>query len=429
VYHRVVLTEILTIGDELCRGEIVDTNSSWLASALWDLDITVGWMTSCRDLAEDIRQAVNLATDRADLVLVSGGLGPTEDDLTVEVVADLAGGEAVIHEPSRERMEARFARANFRITPNNLRQVRIPEGATAFVNPIGLAPAFEVAIAGTPVICMAGPPRELRSVFEAQIRGRVLALRDAAGSARQRVARRVYRVFGMGESHVGAAVQGITQGVNGASVHFQFSFPETLVKIVVRDPDEAVAKAGLAQIDGRIRQAIGRSLYGVDEDSLAGVLGRALGAAGLSVATAESCTGGLIGKLITDVPGSSDYYRGGAVTYSNGEKSRQLGVLESTLRDRGAVSEACVEEMALGCRERFESDLAVAVSGVAGPGGGTPDKPVGTVWLAVAGPSGRCTTRRFVWPGERDQVRMLAAYWGLAMVLAEARALEAERGS
>ncbi len=429
MYHRLVLTEILTIGDELCRGEIVDTNSSWLASALWDLDITVGWMTSCRDLAADIRQALVLAADRADLVLTSGGLGPTEDDLTVDVVAELAGVEPVIHEPSRERMEARFARARFRVTPNNLRQVRVPDGATVFVSPVGLAPAFEVSLSGTPVICAAGVPRELRAVFESEVRSRVLAVRDAAGSARQRIARRIYRVFGMGESHVGAAVQGITQGVNGASVHFQFSFPETMVKVVVRDPDEAAARAGLAQIDGRVRQALGRSLYGVDDDSLAGVVGRSLTAAGLTLATAESCTGGLIGKLVTDVPGSSAYYRGGAVTYSNEEKQRQLGVSESTLRDHGAVSEACVEEMARGCQERFGTDLAVAVSGIAGPDGGTPDKPVGTVWLAVAGPAGRCITRRFVWPGERDQVRALAAHWGLAMVLAESRAREAERGS
>jgi len=429
VYHRVVLTEILTIGDELCRGEIVDTNSSWLASALWDLDITVGWMTSCRDLVADIERSLALAADRADAVLVSGGLGPTEDDLTVEVVAALAGVEPVFHEPSRERMEKRFAKANFRITPNNLRQVRVPDGATAHVSPVGLAPAFEVAIAGTPVFCAAGVPRELRAVFDSALRQRLLELRDAAGGDRQRIARRVYRVFGKGESHVGAAVQGLTQSVNGASIHFQFQFPETLVKVVVRDSDPAAAERGLEEIDGGVRAALGRSLYGIEEDSLAAVTGRALSGAGLTLSTAESCTGGQIGSLVTGVPGSSEYYRGGAITYSNEEKSRQLGVLDATLREHGAVSEACVEEMARGCRERFGTDLAVAVSGIAGPGGGTPDKPVGTVWLGVAGPGGKCITKRFVWPGERDQIRTLAAFWGLAMVLAEAKVLEAKRGA
>jgi len=409
--------EILTIGDELCRGEIVDTNSSWLAARLWDLDITVAWMTSCRDLDGDIRRAIGDAVGRADAVLVSGGLGPTEDDLTVDVVAALAGVEAQVDEPSLQKMTARFARADYRLTPNNLRQVRAPVGARVFVNPAGLAPGFEVGIGSVPVFCMPGVPRELHAIFDSALEARLIELREARGEAVERMAKRIFRVFGMGESHIATALAGLVDGIEGASLHYQVKFPETLVKIVVRAADEQTARQRLEAIDGDVRARLGDKLYGTGDDTLAGVLGAQLRAAGATLATAESCTGGLVGALVTDVAGSSDYFAGGAVVYSNAEKVRQLGVSERTLARHGAVSRECVEEMARGARDRFGTDYAVAVSGVAGPGGGTDDKPVGTVWLAGVGPDGAEHAREFRWPGARDQVRRLAAHAALGMVL------------
>ncbi len=412
-----MLAEIVTIGDELCRGEIVDTNSSWLAEKLWDLDITVAWMTSCRDLQADIARALKEATGRADLVLVSGGLGPTEDDLTVEVVAGLAGGGTVEDAEARAHMEARYRAANFRLTPNNLKQVLVPQGARVLGNPVGLAPAFEVGIGGVPVVCMPGIPRELHAIFERSLRDRIVELREARGEKVERIARRIFRVFGKGESHIAAALAGVIDGVKGASLHYQVKFPETLVKVVVRDRDEAQAAARLAAVDGKIRAALGPRLYGIDGDSLPAVLGRRLRESGQTLATAESCTGGMIGALITRVSGSSSYYLGGAVTYANGEKIRQLGVSAETLESDGAVSEACVRQMAAGIRQRTGAGIGVAVSGIAGPDGGTPDKPVGTVWLAVDGPGQRSRTKLFTWPGARDQVRELAAHWALALVM------------
>lgn len=413
-----VRAEILTIGDELCRGEIVDTNATWLAGELWDMDVTVAWMTSCRDLDDDMRHAITAAASRADLVLVSGGLGPTEDDRTVDVLASLIGVEPVIHEPARQRMEERFARLGLRPAMNTLRQVRVPAGARVLANPEGAAPGFEVSVNHVPVFCMPGVPAEMRAIFDGAIRARVEALRQARGEGVERIARRVYRVFGAGESHVAAALEGVMDGVAGGSLHFQVAFPEVLVKVVIRDRDRdpAAAAARLDPVDRTIRARLGRKLYGTDDDSLAAALGRALGAAGATLATAESCTGGMIGALITAVPGSSAYYIGGAVTYSNEEKSRQLGVRPEVLVEHGAVSEACVIEMARGARAAFGADYAVAVSGIAGPGGGTEDKPVGTVWLAVAGPGG-CTTRHMFWPRGREQIRRLAACWALAMAL------------
>jgi nicotinamide-nucleotide amidase len=414
----VVRAEILTIGDELCRGEIVDTNASWLAAELWDLDVTVNWMTSCRDVDADIREAITAAAGRADLIVVSGGLGPTEDDLTVDVLSALLGVEPVTDEPALERMKERFARARHPLTVNSLRQVRVPAGARVLGNPVGLAPGFEVAIRGVPVFCMPGVPSEMRGIFEHAIRERVVALREARGEAVERIARRIYHVFGLGESQVATALEGALDGVAGCSVHYQVKFPEVLVKIVIRDRDAAAADARLAAADAAVRERLDDKIFGTDDDELATALGRALGQAGATLATAESCTGGMIGSMITDVAGSSSYFVGGAITYSNEEKTRQLGVRPEVFVEHGAVSEACVIEMAQGARARFGTTYAVAVSGVAGPGGGSEDKPVGTVWLAVAGPA-RCATKRMFWPRDRASIRRLTAFWAMDMVMRE----------
>jgi competence/damage-inducible protein CinA-like protein len=423
--------EILTIGDELCRGEIVDTNSSHFAARLWDLSITTRWMTSCNDDAADMAAALTQAVSRADLVVCSGGLGPTEDDLTVDVIAGLLGVPAVIDEAARTRLEAWFtqrvlpslepgvAAAGISITPLLLRQVRVPEGARVYPNPAGLAPGFEVVFRGVPVLFLPGFPREIQAILEAGMDRRFAELREARGEV-ERIARRIYRVFGRGESQISQACRGMIDGVAGASIHYQVKFPEILVKLVVRGRDAAVADAALAALDADIRERLRGFLYSDGDETLIERVVRRLIDAGKTVATAESCTGGMIGEMLTRRPGSSRAVLGGAITYSNAEKVRQLGVREATLASHGAVSEPTVREMALGARERFGADLAVAVSGIAGPDGGSPDKPVGTVWLAVAGPPGAAgdgvITKKLAWPGARDQIRTLASWWALKLI-------------
>jgi nicotinamide-nucleotide amidase len=410
-----VKSEILTIGDELCRGEIVDTNSSWLADKLWGLGVQVTWMTSCRDDRADMRRAFDQAAARAPLVLVSGGLGPTADDLTVDVLADALGVEVQVHEPSVERMRARFEKAGYALTPNNVRQCRAPAGAEVFGNPAGLAPGFGVTLSGARVFVMPGVPRELHAIFDQFVAPRVAEL--AATS--ERVARRVHRVFGKGESHVDHALKGICDGVPGATVHYQVVFPETLVKLVVRDVDPEAAEQRVARMDAALRERLGELAYAEGADSLPAVVGRALNDRGQTLAVAESCTGGMLGSLLTDVAGSSEYFVGGWIVYANEAKVRDLGVRPETLAAHGAVSRACVEEMARGARERSGATWALAISGIAGPGGGTPEKPVGTVHVALDGP--RPAHRTFVFPGARDQVRRLAAYWAMATLLRELR--------
>lgn len=431
--------EILTIGDELCRGEIVDTNSSYLAARLWDLDITTRWMTSCNDDDDDITTAVAQAVARADIVLCSGGLGPTEDDLTVDVVSRLAGAAVVVDEPARVRMQERFGRLLTRgqlpgadleeLTRIQLRQVRVPMGARVHGNPAGLAPCFEVPVRGIPVICLPGIPRELHAIFDGALGSRLAELREARGQV-ERIARRIYRAFGRGESQVSQACRGLVDGVAGASIHYQVKFPETLVKLVVRDRDKAAAQARLEALDAGVRERLAGVVYGTGEETLVERVTRRLLEAGITVATAESCTGGMVGELLTRLPGSSGAFAGGAITYSNAEKVRQLGVPPQILEAHGAVSEQTVRAMATGALERFKTTLAVAVSGIAGPDGGTPDKPVGTVWLAAAryqhpeeepdNVEGTCitdlVTKQLAWPGARDQIRLLASWWALRLV-------------
>jgi nicotinamide-nucleotide amidase len=410
--------EILTIGDELCRGEIVDTNSSYLAQRLWDLDITTRWMTSCCDEDDDITSALRAAVGRADVVLCSGGLGPTEDDLTVDVVARLAGTEPVIDAVARARMEQFFTKGNVRVNEIQLRQVRVPAGARVLGNPAGLAPCFEQMIEKVPVFCLPGIPRELHAIFDQALGPRLAELREAAGDV-ERIARRIYRTFGRGESAISQLCRGLIEsfgdGVAGATIHYQVKFPETLVKLVVRDRDQAAADARLAAMDAQVRERLAGVLYGTGDDNLVAVVTKKLIAGRHTVATAESCTGGMIGELLTMLPGSSAAFTGGAITYSNAEKVRQLGVREDTLAAHGAVSEPAVREMAAGARARFGTELAVAVSGIAGPDGGTPEKPVGTVWLALASPAG-VTTKQLAWPGTRDQIRTLSAWWALKLI-------------
>lgn len=418
--------EILTIGDELCRGEIVDTNSSYLAARLWELGITTRWMTSCNDDEADIRAAMSQAVARADVVVCSGGLGPTEDDLTVDVVSALAGVAPVVDEPAKVRMQERFGRLLSsgqvpgrdveELTQIQLRQVRVPAGSRVLGNPVGLAPGFEQALSGVPVICLPGVPRELHGIMDQALASRLAELREAAGGEIERIAKRMYRAFGRGESQVSQACRGMIDGIAGASIHYQVKFPETLVKLVVRDRDQAAADARLATLDAELRRRLAGVVYGEGEDTLVEKVTRRLIATGTTVATAESCTGGLIGELLTRMPGSSRAFVGGAVAYSDAEKVRQLGVAQATLDTHGAVSEETVREMAAGAISRFGVKMAVAVSGIAGPDGGTPDKPVGTVWVALARGSGAITTKKLSWPGQRDQVRLLSAWWALKLI-------------
>jgi nicotinamide-nucleotide amidase len=402
--------EILTIGDELNRGEIIDTNSSWLAERLTSLGVYVRWRTSVTDQPEDMTVALKQAAGRAGLVVCSGGLGPTDDDRTVDVVSALLGVAPTTEPAHAEKMRARFAARGFELTPNNLRQVRVPAGAAVMPNEPGLAPGFGVRMGETELYFMPGVPREMKSIFDQHIAPRV-----AARVGGVRAQKRIWRVAGKGESHVDHALRGLVDGLEDTTLHFRIAYPENLVTVVVRRSDEAAANEVLDRLDVEVRKRLGDHVYATGETTLAAAVGQRLLARGQTLAVAESCTGGMVGQWITAVPGSSRWFVGGVIAYANSVKEGLLGVQPATLAAHGAVSEPVVLEMAEGARRSTGAAWGVAVSGVAGPDGGTADKPVGTVFVAVAG-AGVQEARKLFWPSEREQIRQLASQAALHLL-------------
>ncbi len=401
---------LLTIGDELSRGEIIDSNAAFLGAELTSLGVYVRQRIGCNDRLSDIVDALRAAANNSQIVVASGGLGPTSDDLTVDAVSSLLGVDPVMEPDHEARMRERFGQRKFAITPNNLRQVRIPAGAEVLPNRTGLAPGFSVQIGQARCFFMPGVPREMKPMFGEQAVPKIRALLP-----KQTVVRRVYRTLGLGESHVDHRLQDLLAATESlrhpdsvaVTIHYRLAFPEVLVTLMLSGASEDRVEQAAAVLDAEIHQRLGHALYGTGDDELAAVVGKALLARGATLATAESCTGGMIGQTITAISGSSAYYLGGVIAYANAVKQGVLGVSDATLRDHGAVSEACVRELSEGVRKLLGATYGIAVSGVAGPSGGTPEKPVGTVWIAAAGPD-RTLCRLVSWPGDREQVRKIA---------------------
>ena len=401
---------LLAIGDEVLRGEISNTNAAFLSERLFEAGFEIIEHAVFSDDPQAIRKALVRLRAEADIIVATGGLGPTEDDRTVDVVADLLGTGTVADEPSLGAMKKRFATHGFELTPNNLRQVRVPVGAQALPNAAGIAPGFVVHLGSVEAYFMPGVPREMERMFLDEVAPRLSRRMVEVGGPPPAV--RTWHVYGMGESHIDHRLAGILNGVEGATLHFRTSNPVNHVKVVIRGGDAAETRATLERIDAELRKRIGPGIYAIDGESFAAAVAKALKAQGATLALAESCTGGLAGELITSEPGASTFFRGSIVAYSDEVKTNVLGVKSETLADFGAVSEPAAREMAEGAKRVCGSSVAVAVTGVAGPDGGSPDKPVGTVCFAVCGPgSTRTSTKLFA--GGRERVRNAAAYYAL----------------
>jgi nicotinamide-nucleotide amidase len=403
---------LLAIGDEVLRGEVVNTNCTFIADRLFEAGFTVSEQLVVSDDPVDIRAALVRLRASADVIVATGGLGPTEDDRTVDVVADIFGTGTVPDEPSLGAMKKRFATHGFELTPNNLRQVRIPVGAKALPNTAGIAPGFVVRLGGADAYFLPGVPREMERMFLDEVMPRLAVHLAEKGVPRAAV--RTWHVYGMGESHIDHRLAGLLTGVQGATLHFRTSHPVNHVKVVVRGKSIEEEQATLERIDAELRKRIGPGIYAADGASFPAAVAKSLRAQEppATLAIAESCTGGLAGQLITSEPGSSEFFRGGIVAYADEVKTGVLGVKSETLADFGAVSEPVAREMAEGAKRVCGSSVAVAITGVAGPGGGTPDKPVGTVCFAVCGP-GTTRTSTKLFAGNRERVRVAAAYYAL----------------
>ena len=404
--------EILTIGDEILRGEIVDTNKAFLAERLLLLDVEPRFQSTVADDPADITDAFRRAAGRVDVVLVSGGLGPTRDDLTIEVLAGAFGRKLALHQASLEALRGFFRALGREMSPNNEKQAWLPEGAEALPNPIGTAPGCFLEERGVLFFCLPGVPRELRRMMDEQVAPRIAARRTGGSVVRARL----LRTFGLGESALDHALSEVAPGWGGSVVlGFRTAFPDNFVRPVVRASDVATAEATLERVCREIRERLGPLVYAEGDETLEQVVGRLLSERGRTVATAESCSGGLLAERITSVPGASGYFLGGVVAYADAAKAALLGVPEALLRQHGAVSDAVARAMAEGARARFGADLGVATTGISGPGGGTSEKPVGLVHVALAHPGGT-HAERFVFPLDRARHRALVTQLGLDWV-------------
>ena len=375
--------EVVAIGDELLIGQVVNTNASWLGARLSDAGITLRQVTTVGDDREDIAREVRASMQRSDLVIVSGGLGPTHDDVTKEAVAGLFGAELEFHEDLFEALRARFERAGLKMSPSNRTQAEVPKGFRVLPNRWGSAPGL-LREGDSLLVLMPGVPRELKGLVEEQLLPLVAHRTDLLAAERKTLL-----TTGIAESALHDRIGDLGDWVAaGCALAYLPSIHGVRMRLTATKSDPAAAGATLERFERFVRDKAGRHVYGEGEDLLEEVVGRLLMTRRWSVATAESCTGGLVASRFTDVPGSSRYVRGSVVAYSNDVKRSQLGVKASTLRTHGAVSREVVQEMAEGVRSALDADVGIATSGVMGPGGGTDEKPVGTVWMAVSTPDG-----------------------------------------
>lgn len=380
--------QILAIGTELAIGQAVDTNSAWLAQQLAAVGIhTARHVTVADDLA-DITEAIREAAGSAELVLISGGLGPTADDLTRDALAAAMGVELVFNPTCYEQIAAYFASRKREMHERNRVQAMIPAGATPIENPRGTAPGIRAKLGRAAVFVMPGVPSEMKAMFARD----VLPAVGTMGGAGEVIVQRILRTFGMAESELGEKIVDLMK--RGRNPAVGTSAADLIISVRInahgKTADEAAA---LAERDvAAVRERIGTYVFGEGEDELQTAVARLLIEQGKTISTAESCTGGLVAKRLTDVSGSSAYFMQSFVTYSNEAKSRLLEIPAELIASHGAVSEAVAKAMAENCRRISGTDYALSVTGIAGPTGGTPDKPVGLVFVALA-MAGRAVVR------------------------------------
>jgi nicotinamide-nucleotide amidase len=401
---------VLSIGTEVTRGELVNSNAAWLGAELTALGFEVIEHAVVDDNRERIAQTLQRLSQRTRVVVSTGGLGPTTDDLTTEAVAVAMGAKLVRDASSLEQIRRRFEKAGRTMGPSNEKQADFPEAADILPNPIGTAPGFGVRMGECVLYFMPGVPREMKRMFEQQVAPRVRAL------APNNLFQLRLRTFGLPESVACEKLTGVEAAFPGTVIGYRAQFPEIEVKVLARAASHGAARDLCERTTSEVRARLGSVVYGEETDTFPGVVGRALRSRGWSLAIAESCTGGLVGHLLTREPGASDFLVLDAVTYANSAKSRILGVDEEVIRWHGAVSPEVAGAMAEGARRVSGSDVALSLTGVAGPSGGSDSKPVGTVYIGLARADAATDVQHRVFTGDRPQIQTLAAYAGLKMI-------------
>lgn len=374
--------EIITIGDEILIGQIIDTNSSWLGQELSKLGIQVVHRTSVSDQANAIVDALNKAQERADILIMTGGLGPTKDDITKNTLTNYFNTKLVLNNEVNEWVTNIFKMRKLPMIDTNLAQAMVPENCEVLFNRSGTAPGMWFDVNDKIYISMPGVPFEMKVIFEEQCIPRLQKKYSLPV-----IIHRTILTANIGESFLAKTIE---QLENSLPLHIKLAYLPSVGMVRLRfsgtHKNRELLVAEMDTIIHNLYEVIGDYIYGEENDALEKVVGLLLKNENLTLSTAESCTGGYIAHLITTVPGSSSYYKGSIISYANEIKTNELGVSTEILKTVGAVSEACVKQMAIGVKQKLNTDYAIATSGIAGPDGGKPDKPVGTVWIAISGP-------------------------------------------
>lgn len=371
--------EIIGIGSELLLGQIVNSDAQFLSQQLSYLGINVYWHTAVGDNPGRILGSLRLASERSDIIITTGGLGPTMDDLSKETVAEFLGLKLEVHQPSLNRIQEYFKALGRTMTDNNVKQAMFPKEAIVLQNDNGTAPGAIIEKNDKIYIILPGPPAELQPMFINYV---IPYLMD---KSEHRIFSRILRIFGIGESSIEERIQDLLIQQENPTIAPLAAFGEVKLRITAKASSKQEAEELIQPVQSEIEKRLGNTVYGYDEDTMETVVLNLLRAKNLKLALAESCTGGHISNLITDIPGASDVFLESCVTYSNEAKVARLGVLPYTLQRYGAVSHQTAMEMAEGIRKTSGADIGAAITGIAGPGGGTDQKPVGLVYMAIAG--------------------------------------------
>jgi nicotinamide-nucleotide amidase len=402
--------EIIAVGSELLTPFRTDTNSLWLTEKLNSVGIEVKLKTIVGDDDARLEETIRDALKRSTCVVLTGGLGPTEDDITRKIAARALGRRLQLDERVLEEIRAKFARWGRQMPEINSRQAMVIEGGQVLDNPNGSAPGMYIEWDGRVVALLPGPPREMKPMFETHV---LPKLSERAGGVR--VARRVLRVSGLGESAVDERIAPVYTQYKNPQTTILFNRSEIEIHLTAQGQSEAEAELLLDGLAGQIEERLGESVFAFRGETMEEVVGLRLAVGGFTVATAESCTGGLVAHRLTEVPGSSSYFMEGVVAYSNEAKTRLLGVPAELIEEHGAVSAEVAEAMAEGVKRRAGVDFALSVTGVAGPGGGSAEKPVGLVYIALADDA-HTEHRRLMLPGDRHLIRWRASQAALDLL-------------
>ena len=396
--NKFIKAEILAVGTELLMGQIANTNAQYISGRLPEVGIGVYYHTVVGDNPSRLKECLSLAIKRADIVIMTGGLGPTKDDLTKETISEFFGRKLVLHQESLQKIEDFFKKLNRDMTENTKKQAYLPEGSLVIENNNGTAPGCIIEDGQKVVVMLPGPPKEMRPMFDKTV------MDYFSKKAKFKIVSRFVRIFGIGESAMEEKIIDIIDRQTNPTIAPYAKDGEVTLRITAMCNNDKEGEELITPVIDEIKNRLGDTVYSVDNKSLEEVVGELLIKNNISISFAESCTGGLLSSKITDIPGISSVFAGSMVTYSNDVKARNLGVSEETLKTHGAVSSSTAKEMAVNIRRIMNTRLGLSITGIAGPGGATESKPVGLVYVALADEND-VVCRKLNLLGDRNKIR------------------------